>query len=209
MFFLFWTIGIGAGGADAIEVLDDVGNKISFDSAPQKVVCLSPSATEIIFAINAQAALCGITYHSSHLPGAAGKTIVGGFSAPSADRVSLLGPDLVILTSLQRDLAAQLRGNIPTMVIETRHMQDAFAHIRLMGTLFQQEAAAAAIIERNQRQLELVARKVAQIPPEKRKRVMRLMGSKEIMTPGRDSFQNEMIRAAGGIAPDLEKAAMW
>ena len=38
------------------------------------------------------------------------------------------------------------------------------------------------------------------------KRVIRLMGRDKIMTPGNTSFQNDMIRGAGGIAPDFGKS---
>ncbi len=39
----------------------------------------------------------------------------------------------------------------------------------------------------------------------RRKRVIRLMGRDTIMTPGNDSFQNDLIRMAGGIPPDFGK----
>lgn len=54
--------------------------------------------------------------------------------------------------------------------------------------------------------MDLIACKVARIPADKRVRVMRLMGRETIMTPGNDSFQNEMIRVSGGITPDFKKA---
>ncbi len=53
--------------------------------------------------------------------------------------------------------------------------------------------------------LEIVARKISGIPKIKIKRVVRIMGGDEAMVPGDDSFQNEYIRLAGGIPPDLDK----
>ena len=49
--------------------------------------------------------------------------------------------------------------------------------------------------------MQLIREKMARIPKEKRKRVMRFMGRDEVMAPGDDSFQNELIRAAGGVPP--------
>jgi len=53
--------------------------------------------------------------------------------------------------------------------------------------------------------VEIVARKISAIPKIKRKRVVRIMKGDEAMVPGDYSFQNEYIRLAGGIPPDLDK----
>ncbi|RKX58685.1 MAG: adenosylcobinamide amidohydrolase, partial [Thermodesulfobacteriota bacterium] len=63
----------------------------------------------------------------------------------------------------------------------------------------------ARIIDRIKNELRIIDRKVAGIPQSERKRVIRLMGRDQVMTPGDDSFQNEYIRLAGGIPPRLGK----
>ena len=169
------------------------------------MVSLVPSATEIIFEIGADDAVCGITYHDASLQGAAGKTIVGGFFLPSAERIMALAPDLVIVSSLHADLAKQLDAGVPLMVMQTRHMDDAFVHMARLGKLFDKQTVAEELIDKNRQTLDLIAKKVAKIPPERRRRVMRLMGANPVTAPGDDSFQNEMIRAAGGIPPNLDQ----
>jgi len=198
-------VGVAAPGqAAAMEIVDDSGERLALSGPPARVVSLVPSATEIIFAIGGEDHLVGITYHSSGISGAADKSIVGGFFSPSAERVAALDPDLVILSPFQADVASRLSGSVPILVMQTRRMADAFRHIRMMGVLFGRESAAAVLERRNRRDLDLIARKVAKIPQEKRKRVMRLMGVDPPMIPGSDSFQNEIIRAAGGITPDFQ-----
>lgn len=196
----------GPAAAGGIEIVDDSGRQATLPGPPARVVSLVPSATEIIFAIGAEGRLVGMTYHSAPIPGAAGKTLIGGFFAPSVERVLALDPDLVILSSFQADAAEQLRDHVPILEMQTRRMADAFRHIRMMGVLFGRESAAADLAERNRRQLDLIARKVGKIPRVRRKRAMRLMGVDPVMIPGRDSFQNDLIRAAGGIAPDFQDA---
>jgi len=192
--------------ASAVQVTDDAGNDLHFNEPPKRVVSLVPSATEIIFAIGAGDRLAGITHHSTALRGAAGKVVVGGFFSPSVQRIAALDPDLVIVCDFHSPVIAGMNGDVPLLVMNTHRMDDAFGHMKLLGTLFRRQAQADALMAKNRRQLDLIARKVAAIPQHKRKRVMRLMGRDRIMTPGRDSFQNEMIRAAGGIAPDFGKA---
>lgn len=205
-FYVFWITTCAASFAASTEIIDDTGKMLHFDAVPHKVVSLVPSTTEIIFAIGAGDALAGITHHSSSLRGAGNTTIVGGFSSPSVNRIMALEPDLVIASSFHADIIDRLGADMPILVMDTRQMADAFRHIQLMGTLFHREQAAGELVAKNKQQLELIARKVAKIPEEKRKRVMRLMGKKQVMTPGNDSFQNEMIRAAGGIPPDFGKS---
>ncbi|WP_319524938.1 helical backbone metal receptor [uncultured Desulfosarcina sp.] len=191
--------------ASPVRVTDDAGNDLHFSEPPKRVVSLVPSATETIFAIGAADRLAGITHHSTGLRGAAGKAVVGGFFSPSVERIAALDPDLLIVCDFHSQTIAGMSADVPLLVMNTRHMDDAFRHMKLLGALFHRQEQAAALIAKNHRQLDLIARKVAAIPQDKRKRVMRLMGRDSIMTPGNDSFQNEMIRAAGGIAPDFGK----
>lgn len=206
LLFLTFVLGFlvtAVGHAEQIEIVDDSGTTFHFDCAPKRVVSLVPSATEIIFAIGAGDSVAGITHHSSFLPGAAGKIIVGGFFRPSVTRIQQLLPDLVIVSKIHENLMPLLTKQAQVLVVDTSCMEDAFSHIRLMGKLFHRAEAAEKLVADNKELLSLIADKIAKIPPAKRKRVMRLMGRKKIMTPGNDSFQNEMIRAAGGLPPDF------
>ena len=78
--------------ASPVDIVDDAGQAIHFEQSPKRVVSLVPSATEIIFAIGAEDALRGITYHSASLRGAGKKILVGGFFSPSAERITVLRP---------------------------------------------------------------------------------------------------------------------
>ncbi len=81
-----------------------------------------------------------------------------------------------------------------------------FRLIELVGKITNKNEQAKAKINQIRNQLDLISRKVAKIPKAKRKRVIRLMGSDVIMTPGENSFQNEFIRLAGGIPPSFGKS---
>jgi len=193
-----------------ITVSDDSGQWLKFTAPPQRVVCLSPTATEIIFALEADKALVGLTHHDGGLPGAAGRAVVGGFFSPDGRRVADLKPDLVIAAPRHREILARyLAATVPVLYLRAQTMADGFRHMELLGELFQCRPVAAVLAAENRAQLQLVARKVAKIPLEKRKRVLRFMrfsqDGERLQTPGSDSFQTELIRAAGGIAPDFGK----
>jgi len=179
---------------------DDAGVRITLLKRPARIVSLVPSVTEIIAGLNADDALVGITYHSIRPARLARCTIVGGFLKPSLVRIKELDPDLVFISSLHKDLRRQLQSRGCKVVeIETKSLADAYADIELIGRIVGRHEQALRLIEKNRRQLKLIARKIKRIPVAERRRVLRMMGRDSLLVPGDDSFQNEIIAAAGGI----------
>jgi iron complex transport system substrate-binding protein len=121
--------------------------------------------------------------------------------------IDKLNPDLLIAAPGQTDILEHVaRGSCQVLIMDMQRLDDAVRNLRLLGRIFDREEAAEAIIDRNDRQIALIKQKVAKIPPEKRRRVIRLMGSDKVMAPGDDSFQNEMIAAACGLPPSFGKS---
>ncbi len=190
-----------------VTVTDTCGKTAHLKDVPKRVVSLVPGATETFFALGAGDLIVGLTYHDTYPREAAAKTIVGGFFDPSSELIEKLKPDVILLSSLQAKIRKRFADSeIPLIEVDAHTMEDGFKVIELVGKIANKEEEAAAKIGQIRKQLDLVSRKVAKIPEAKRKRVMRLMGSDAIMTPGEGSFQNELIRCAGGIPPSLGKA---
>ncbi|MBW2112963.1 MAG: adenosylcobinamide amidohydrolase, partial [Deltaproteobacteria bacterium] len=89
--------------------------------------------------------------------------------------------------------------------LDAKSVDDLYRNIDLLGKIFNKKEEAQELKEQIKTRFQLIARKVAKIPASKKKRVIRLMGRDRVMTPGDDSFQNHMIKAAGGIPPELGK----
>ncbi|MBW1780168.1 MAG: adenosylcobinamide amidohydrolase [Deltaproteobacteria bacterium] len=173
---------------------------------PARVVSLIPSATEIIFKIGAGDAVQGVTHHDAYPAEANTKKIVGGFFSPSIQAIEAIGPDVIFHADFHRAVKERFgKGKCRLIEIQTHSIADSYKNIFLLGKIFNKEKAAADLVAGIKAQLKTVAGKVAGIPREKRKRVIRLMGRDVVMTPGDNSFQSEMIRAAGGIPPRLGK----
>ncbi len=191
----------------SIAVVDMNGRTIELEDTPKRVVSLVPSATEALFAMAAGDLVVGLTLHDTYPHGMNEKAIVGSFSDPSAEEIEKLQPDMILLSRFHSRIGKRFESSgIPLVYVDTLTMREGFKMLELMGQISGRREEAAAQIACIRSQLDLVSRKVAKIPPEKRKRVMRLMGSDSIMTPGDDSFQNELIRYAGGIPPSLGKS---
>jgi ABC-type Fe3+-hydroxamate transport system substrate-binding protein/adenosylcobinamide amidohydrolase len=189
-----------------VTLTDAQGNKITVNEKPSKVVSLVPSITEIIFKIGAGDAVRAVTYHDTHPPEAATKEIVGGFFSPSLKAIKAMRPDVIFYSRFHKQIKDKLgHGKCQLINLETDSMADSYKNIRILGRIFNKEDEAKKVVDRIKNELQIITKKVARIPQSKRKRVIRLMGRDEVMTPGDDSFQNEMIRAAGGIPPALGK----
>lgn len=203
--FFYWSGGVLAG--DPTDFKDVAGRIHKFEHPPAKVVCLVPSATELLFRIGAGDAVCGVTYHDVYPPQAATKPVVGGFFAPSVERIAALQPDVIFLDDIHNDVAGAFAGNSPTRLVELclDTFDDFYRTVRLLGRIFDRNRAAADLIHEIKAGFSHTAERIAAIPADQRKRVLRLMGRDQVMTPGEDSFQNEMIRLAGGIPPALGK----
>jgi len=197
---LFWL----STTCSASSGVSDLSNDLMLKNPPTKVVCLVPSASEILFEIGAGKAIIGLTYHDATLEGAADKAVVGGFLMPSVERIKALQPDLIILAPFHKQILEELKETgIPLFIYETHSIDQSFGNILALGKLFNQEAQARQVVKRNRLEIAHIQKKLARAVPDQRKRVIRLMGRDKIMTPGNTSFQNELIRLAGGIPPDF------
>jgi ABC-type Fe3+-hydroxamate transport system substrate-binding protein/adenosylcobinamide amidohydrolase len=200
---LIFLFSIGPADARPLAIADANNRGVRLPDSPQRIVSLVPAVTEILFAMDAGDRLVGLTYQDTQAAAAA-KTVVGGFFSPSMDKIAALKPDLVVVSSLHAAIVRQCadRG-IATLEPDLSTLSRSLAAITTLGDLVQRRAAAAALRHGIQDQLDRIARKTAAIPRGKRLRVLRLMGEDPVMTPGDDSFQNDLIRAAGGIPPVL------
>jgi iron complex transport system substrate-binding protein len=200
LIFLLSTISTHA---RPLQVTNSSHPDVHLPDPPRRIVSLVPAATEILFAIDAGDRLVGVTSHDTQAA-AADKTVVGGFFSPAMDKIAALKPDLVVVSSLHDDVVRKCaHQNIATLEPDLRTLRKGLEAITVLGDLVQRREAAAALRRGIQDQLDRIARKTAAIPKKERLRVMRLMGEDKVVTPGDDSFQNDLIRAAGAVPPVL------
>ncbi len=190
--------------AFSVQFMDDGNNSVIIPHPPKRVISLVPSVAEILNAIGAGDAVTGVTYHDVYPIENSKKQIVGGFFAPSLDIIESLNPDVIFHSGLQKEVIQHFKDSPVQLVqLETESIRDSREKILLLGKIFQKEPEARKVVESTDELLQLITEKVARIPMKDRQRVIRLMGRDRVMTPGDDAFQNEMIRAAGGIPPKL------
>jgi len=104
---------------------------------------------------------------------------------------------VIFYSGLHRGVKARFGSKDCILInLETRSLSGSFENVLLLGRIFDREKVAEQAVREVKEQLALVEEKIKQIPRERKRRVMRLMGRDRVMTPGDHSFQNEMIQAA-------------
>lgn len=167
-----------------------------------RIVSLSPAMTEIIYALDAEAALVGITVHCDYPAEAQTKSKVGDFSNPSLERIMGMQPTLVIVhLPEQRRILDQLEKlDVDVFISSTRTLAGLFEEIEKIGAVLDRTQQAESLVHAMQSQLTPVS-------PATRKRVYVELSPRPIITVGAKSFLNELIELAGAqnIFTDIQK----
>jgi cobalamin transport system substrate-binding protein len=128
---------------------------------PQRIVSLSPSATEDLFAIGAGKQVIAVDDQSNY-PSNAPKTKLSAYT-PNAEAVAAYRPDLVVISNDTNGIAAALgKLKIPVLLEPAATgLSGAYAQIRQLGKATGHAAGAAAVVARMQRG---VAKAIATVP---------------------------------------------
>ena len=170
-------------------------------SREPRIVSLAPSVTEMLFALDRQGAIVGVTDHCDYPPAAKDIERVGGLGGPNIETLLSMRPDLVITTGLERsDLAEAIRqSGIRLLDVRIKSFQDLFDAFVRVGEEVGRGPRAREIVAALQKELEAVAAQHAHTPPEERPTVFVELWHDPISTAGRTSFVNEVIERAGGV----------
>jgi iron complex transport system substrate-binding protein len=123
------------GGASAgfPVTLDTPAGKVELAKRPTRVVSLSPTATEMLFAIDAGDQVVAVDDQSNY-PKQAPVTKLSGFQ-PNIEAIAGYRPDLVVFATDTGDLAASLRKlAIPALALPAAtRLDDSYAQIQQLG----------------------------------------------------------------------------
>ena len=148
-----------ATGAFPVSVSTAAGT-VRIARRPTRILCLSPSATQMLYAIGAGHQVVGVDKYSWY-PADAPRTDFTGYES-SAEDYLVERPDLVVLSTDTTDLAAQLRTlHIPTLLLPAaNNVAAADLQIDELGAATGHAAAAARTVREITADLDTVARSV-------------------------------------------------
>jgi len=190
-----------------LEITDQAGKVVRVDRLPEKIVSLAPSNTEIVYALELQDKLVGVTEYCDYPEAAQQKPKIGGFSNVDIEKVVAIEPDLVLAANMHKDeITPELeRLGITVLTIDPKTIDDVLQAIDLVGIAMGHREAAASVTAEMGNRIEAVTRKTAELSDAQRMRVLYLVWHDPLMTVTSITRIHEMITKAGGIniAADL------
>lgn len=183
-----------------IMVTDQMGREVIIEEVPQRIISISPSNTEVAFALGLEDRIVGVTEFCNYPPEALEKDNVGGFSTPSIERIVELEPDLILASTIHEEEVPRLEElGISVLVIEASNLLELYTSISLVAEITGVPARGEELIASMQQGIGAVEAVVAEVPEEERVQVFYEVYSDPLMSAGSGAFINEIITLAGGI----------
>ena len=180
-------------------VTDQMGREVTIVGFVERIISLSPSNTEVAFALGLSDRLVGVTEYCNYPPEAQDKELIGGFASPSIEKIVELEPDLVLASTIHAEEVPRLEAlGIPVLVVESSTLIDLYTSISLVAQVTGVIPAGEALIASMQERINAVEVVVSAVPEDKRIRVFYEVYSDPLMSAGKGAFINEIISLAGG-----------
>jgi len=179
------------------------GPELAEAGQPQRIVSLSPSATEILFALGLGDRVVGVSRYCRYPAEARSKAQVGGYLDPSYEAIVALRPDLVVLRGGNPKFVNSFR-ELGLNLLEVNHdsVEGILDSMIELGRRGGAEERARRLVDDLQAQMHRITQQTARLP---RPRVIvvveRTLGAGKIQNvyvTGSNSFMNRMILLAGG-----------
>ena len=136
--------------------------KVTIPARPTRIVSLSPSATETLFAIGAGKQVVAVDDQSSY-PADAPRTKLSGFQ-PNAEAVAGYSPDLVVASNDSNGLVAALRKLHVTVLMlpAATTLEEGYRQLQVLGDATGHHAEAAKVVATTKHRIDAA---VASVPP--------------------------------------------
>jgi ABC-type Fe3+-hydroxamate transport system substrate-binding protein len=175
-------------------VKDQLNRVISFQKAPERIVSLVPSQTELLVDLQLKSKLVGITKFCVH-PANLRKevTIVGGTKKVRFRDIEALKPDIIICNKEENseEIVTACSQIAPTWVSDIYSFEDSIEMIRSLGKIFNVSENASEIVAGIRFEKEFFSEFIKEKP---QKKVAYLIWKNPFMAAGRNTFINTLLQ---------------
>jgi iron complex transport system substrate-binding protein len=183
--------------------VDDLKRDVIASKLPDRIVSLSPSNTEILFALGLDEKLVGITKYCNYPPEIDrlkenGKvSIVGGFIDPDIEKVLYLCPDLILANGAHISVPQTKleEMGIKTFIIKPNNLSNIIRSIEEVGKITGKQGEASLLTGKIESRIRAVSDRVDGM---KKKRVLFILWNDPIMVAGSGTLEDEIIEKTGG-----------
>lgn len=190
-----------------INITDGLGNSITIDKEPERLVSIDPSQTEILFALGLDEKIVGVSNFCDYPVEALEKEKVGDAFAVNVEKIIELDPDIVFIYGAgQPDAVEQMKANDITIISnESETIDEIFNSILQTGKIANVEEKADQLVKDMKEEKNNIINRVKDAD---KVRVFYEVWDQPLMTAGQGSFIDELITLAGGenVAADGQGA---
>jgi iron complex transport system substrate-binding protein len=194
-----------------VVVSDFLDRKITFVKSPNRIVCLSPSLTEILFSLGLGDKVVGVSEQCDFPLEALNRPRFNLYSQLKVQEnvikeILSLQPDIVLLWGTHRgsDVLMRIvdyfeRENVKVLTFGTpKDIDEIFLQISLLGEVFNQRESAEKLIYDMKEVIEQIKNKTKDLKEFQKPRVYIEIQKDPIITVGRNSYIQHIIELAGG-----------
>jgi iron complex transport system substrate-binding protein len=177
---------------------DEVGRKVRIPDSPKGIISLAPSITEILFDLGLGDQIAGVTDFCDFPEAASNKPRIGGFVNPKIERIISLKPDLIIATRDGNRMETIHRMEdlgFSVFVIDPKGFDGVMKTIKNIGKVVLRQDESSKIVKDMMARKEKIAGLTG---PLSKPKVFFQMGYAPMMTVGKGTLADDLIRIAGG-----------
>jgi iron complex transport system substrate-binding protein len=187
-------------------IKDDAGRQITLKSQPHNLVSLSPSNTEIVYALGLGNQLVGDTKYCNYPEAAKNVTKVGGFSDVDIEKVLAVQPDVILASNIHEEkvLPSLDKLGMTVIIVHPVTLDAIYQDISLIGRITGKSREAGELLDGLKKRVDVIKNKTSQFNGIK-PRVMYVTWHDPLYSAGDNTITGELIKIAGGdnIAKDI------
>lgn len=176
------------------ELVDQLGNKLSFDRSPRSIISLVPSITEYLFYLELDDQISGITNFCIEPKNKVENyTKVGGTKTFNVEQILKSGADLIIANKEEniKEKIDEIKSIIPTYISDVNTLEDALQMMSDIALICGKTKQSKELLEGIQHDFNTI--KVRTKP----KKVVYLIWQNPIMIAGKNTFISDIIKKCG------------
>ena len=162
---------------------------------PQRIISGMPSITEMLYALDLDDRIVGVTTNCNYPSQASVKEKVGGFFL-NLEKVVSLKPDLVLMLedAQKRDIQKFREFGLPVYTLSPHTVIEVMGTLIELGEVTGEKEKAEEVVEEMKKRILMVETKGKDSPPWK---VLVIVGYKPLIVVGSGNFIDDIIRYAG------------
>lgn len=186
--------------AAAIEVTDMAGRSVRLEAPAQRVVALTASCCEILYALEAGDTLAGRGEFCDYPQEALALPQVQSGEDANIEQIISLDPQLVLMGAMaqtQQQIDALEKAGIPVVVTDAQNIEEVYESIALLGTVLGREEQAERLAGEMRRSFAQISSKIPAVQQEKTVYFEISPLEYGLWTAGENTFMNEIAQMLG------------